>query len=664
LLGLPAASGTASFRRFPAAQDVPVTRFPSFRAFAAAFALVVAGCSAEKHEDQAKQERSGERIMAPVLTGEDARDTFSYARPQVARVTHLALDLTADFAAQRFGGTAILDVQAAPNAKEIVLDSKGLEIASVINGQGQPLAFTLGQADAARGAPLTIQLNGADQLKIAYKSAPNAEALQWLTPEQTAGKKQPFLFSQGQPTLNRTWIPTQDSPGIRQTWEARIVVPEPLKVVMSGENLTREGEPVEGGGRAFRFRMDKPVAPYLIAIAAGDIAFQPLGPRSGVYAEPATLKSAAAELADTEKMIDAAEKLYGPYRWGRYDMIVLPPAFPYGGMENPTLTFLTPTFIAGDRSLVGLVAHELAHSWSGNLVTNAVWGDSWLNEGFTSYFENRIMEALYGPERAAQEAALSWADMESALDELGRTAPGTRLHNPEAGTDGESGIVYDKGATFLRTIERIAGRERFDAWLRSYFDRHAFQPMTSARFLADLRQNLVKGDEALEERLKLDEWVYQPGLPDNAVKPNPQGFAEVDAAVRAFGGGGPASAVPYAGWTTAQRLRFLNGLPRQLPQPRLAELDQALRLSQSGNAETLFAWLQLALGNRYEPAVPTAERFLLAMGRRKFVAPLFETLVAQGEWGRPIAERIYARARPSYHSVTTGTVDETLKGGR
>ncbi|HEX6376334.1 MAG TPA: M1 family metallopeptidase [Allosphingosinicella sp.] len=602
--------------------------------------------------------------MAPVLDTPEAVDTQSYARPLEARVTHVALDLKADFDAKRIGGIATLDIEAKPDAKAIVLDSKGLEIEAITSADGKPLSYALGKADPERGAPLTVELNGARQIRIAYTSAPEAEALQWLTPEQTAGKKHPFLFSQGQSILNRTWIPTQDSPGIRQTWEARIVVPEPLKAVMSGERLTPEGEPAAGGGRAFRFRMDKPVAPYLIALAAGDIGFQSLGPRTGVYAEPAMLKAAAAELVDTEKMVDAAEALYGPYRWGRYDVIVLPPAFPYGGMENPTLTFLTPTFLAGDRSLVGLVAHELAHSWSGNLVTNAVWPDSWLNEGFTSYFENRIMEALYGPKRASQEAALSWADMEDALKELGATAPGTRLHDDSESEDGgASGIVYDKGATFLRTIERTVGRERFDAYLKSYFDRHAFQPMTSARFLADLRANLVKGDKALEDKLKLDEWVYRPGLPANAARPDPAAFAPVDEAVRAFAAGGAAPASSWSGWTTAERLRFLNGLPRALPQPRLAELDRALKLTDSANAETLFAWLQLALANRYQPAVPAAERFLMAMGRRKFVAPLFETLAKQGEWGRPIATRIYAKARPTYHSVTTGTVDKTLKEG-
>jgi leukotriene-A4 hydrolase len=635
---------------------------------AAALILLAAACSpqGDKAGKQGERAAAGEPMIAPILTTPEAKDAFSYARPAEARVTHVALDLRADFERKRIGGTATLDVQAAPGAKEIVLDSKGLEIKAVTGAQGMELPHALGKADEKIGAPLTVQLEGEKKIRISYVSAPDAEALQWLTPEQTAGKAHPFLFSQGEAILNRTWIPTQDSPGIRQTWEARIVVPEPLKAVMSAENLDKDGEPVpaaQGGGRAFRFRMDKPVAPYLIALAAGDLAFQALGPRTGVYAEPATIRAASAELVDTEKMVNAAEQLYGPYRWGRYDMIVLPPAFPYGGMENPTLTFLTPTFLAGDRSLVGLVAHELSHSWSGNLVTNAVWPDSWLNEGVTSYFENRIMEALYGPKRAGQEAALSWDDMESAFTELGRDAPGTRLHNPdESNEGGASGIVYDKGAIFLRTIERIVGRERFDAYLRSYFDRHAFQPMTSARFLADLRANLVKGDSALEQKLKLDEWVYQPGLPDNAARPDPQAFAPVDAAARAFNAGGAAPAEQWSGWTTAERLRFLNALPRELPQPRLAELDRALHLTEGRNAETLFAWLQLALANRYQPAVPAAERFLMSMGRAKFVTPIFKTLLAEGAWGRAIAAPLYEKARPTYHSVTSSRVDKLMKG--
>jgi aminopeptidase N len=602
------------------------------------------------------------RMVAPILTTPDAHDAHSFAQPEIARVTHVALVLDADFDAHVLAGEATLDIEAVPGAEEIVLDSKGLDIGAIADADLNPLPWHFGAGDAVHGRPLIVGIGAARRIRIMYRTAPDAAALQWLTPEQTVGKHHPYLLSQGESILNRSWIPTQDSPGIRQTWEARITAPEPLVVVMSGERLSRAGEPAGPGRRAYRFRMTHPVAPYLIAIAAGDIAFRSLGPRTGVWTEPAMLDAAAAELVDTEAMVAAAERLYGPYRWGRYDMIVLPPSFPYGGMENPTLTFLTPTMIAGDRSLVGLIAHELAHSWSGNLVTNATWSDFWLNEGFTSYFENRIMEAMYGRARAAQEEALSWDDLQAGLRQLGRDAPGTALHADLDDPDGSnSGIVYDKGATLLRTIERTVGRPRWDAYLRSYFDRHAFQPMTSARFLADLRANLIRGDAALEQRLELDRWLYLPGLPENAARPDPAAFAGIDAAVLSFNGGGAAAALPFADWNWAERVRFLKALPRQLPRARLDELDRAFHLSESGNAEILFAWLRLALANRYQPAVPAAERFLTAQGRRKFVQPLFEALIREGDWGRAIAERIYARARPGYHSVTRAGVDRVLR---
>lgn len=608
-------------------------------------------------------EGAAEAIVAPILTTEDAHDPWTFARPEVARVTHVALDLDLDFDAKRVGGKATLDILAEPGADTVVLDSDGLEIAGIADADGKALPFTVGDRVDGKGEPLTVTIGDARKIVVTYKAAPNAEALQWLAPAQTAGGKLPYLLSQGQPTLNRTWIPTQDSPGIRQTWEARITAPEALTVVMSGLS---GGDPENAGEgrRAFRFTMDKPVAPYLIAIAAGDLAFRELGPRTGVWTEPSMLEAAAAELADTEKMVEAAEKLYGPYRWGRYDMVVLPPSFPYGGMENPTLTFLTPTFIAGDKSLNGLVAHELAHSWSGNLVTNANWADSWLNEGLTSYFENRILEELYGTHRAQQEAALSFAEIEKVLAEKGADAPITALHlaAAEATPDGgESGIVYDKGAAFMRTVETIVGRERFDAWMRQWFDSHAFQPATSAMLLADMRANLVKGDADLESKLTLDDWVYKPGLPANVTRPVASAFAEVDAAATEYARTHTIDTKAWEGWTTAERLRLLAKLPQTLDAAQLAKLDDQLALSKSGNAEVLFAWLKLALANRYEKAVPVAEQFLGTVGRRKFVLPLFETLMAQGQWGQPIAKRIYAKTRPGYHAVTQGSVDAAVK---
>jgi leukotriene-A4 hydrolase len=628
--------------------------------------LALAGASACKpptavENSTAQSPQVAARVVAPILLTSDARDLHTFAQPELSRVTHVDLDLTADFTARVLRGTATLDLKAEPNVDMLVLDTQGLNIEAVTDAAGKALTWNLGEPEKMRGTALMVQLAGARQIVVRYATNPDAEALQWLTPAQTAGKKQPYLFSQGQAILTRSWIPTQDSPGVRQTWSARIVAPAELTVVMSADSLGAEIAP-DGKSKAWRFQMNQPVAPYLIALAIGDLAFKELGPRTGVYTEPSQLDVAAKEFTDIEQMVAAAESLYGPYRWGRYDLLVLPPSFPFGGMENPRLTFATPTIIAGDKSLVSLVAHELAHSWSGNLVTNATWADFWLNEGFTVYFENRIMERVYGVDRAAMLADLGWDDLQTEIKELGgSTAADTRLHidlatrNPD---DGMTDIPYEKGATLLRTIEKAVGRERWDAYLRGYFDRHAFQPQTSAGFLADLRANLVKGDASLESSLNLDEWVYQPGLPSNAVHITSPIFAALDAAARDFAAGKGSPDV--TGWGTQERVRFLNRLPRKLSAERLRNLIALLNLEQQGNSEVRFAWLRLAVANRYAPAVPNLENFLTSMGRRKFVLPLFTDLMQQGGWGKPLAKRIYAEARPGYHSVTVTSVDKVV----
>ena len=626
---------------------------------AAAAALFLSSCQA----DQAPPPAAQASDIAPVLDAPDAIDIHSYARPLEARITHLDLDLAVDFASKRVGGTATLDVQAKPGAKEIILDDKGLEIEAITDEAGQPLPYKVGANDPNLGAPLTIQMGDKRKIVIRYKSAPDAGALQWLTPEQTAGKKHPYLLSQGQSIENRAWIPTQDSPGIRQSWTAHIAVPSELTAVMSAPKWDEpDPTPPPPNMRSFAFRMEHPVAPYLIALAVGDLQFKELGPRTGVWTEPAMLDKAAAELADTEKMVDAAEQLYGPYKWGRYDLLVLPPSFPFGGMENPTLTFLTPTFIAGDKSLTSLIAHELAHSWSGNLATNATWADFWLNEGMTTYAERRIVEQVYGPKVAAQQVALGLDAMNKAIEEVGGlNAPDTRLPIDLKGRhpdDGLTDIAYEKGAAFLRTIESIVGRERFDEWLKGWFNRHQFEPVTASIFLADIREHLVKGDRALEQKLMLDQWVYEPGIPANIAKADPQAFAAVDAAVAAFKGGKLPDAASWDGWTTDERLRFLTKIDKKQPTERLAALDRAFSLSRAGNSELRFAFLTLVVANRYDPAVPALEEFLTMQGRRKFVKPLITSLAEDKEWGRPIAVRVYRKARPGYHPVTIRDLDK------
>jgi aminopeptidase N len=599
--------------------------------------------------------------IPPILLTPEAQDVHSYANPREARVTHVALDLQADFTDHVLAGTATLDIATAPGAKKIVLDTDHLTIKAVTDTSGNALPYQLGTSDPIHGAPLTVQLGTAHTIVISYRTAPEARALQWLPPEQTLGKKLPFLFSQGEPILNRSWIPTQDSPGIRQTWDATITVPEGMNVVMSGARNSPLGTLISGNRRAYTFTMDKPVPPYLIALAIGDLRFKAISDNTGVWAEPAMVDKAANEFADLPKFLDAAEKLYGPYRWDRYDLLILPPSFPYGGMENPMLTFVTPTAIAGDRSLVSLAAHELAHSWSGNLVTNATWNDFWLNEGFTTYAEGRIMEAVYGKDREAMEQDLMWSDLQDTVKQLGGpTSPMTKLHvDIPASEDPDIGmtqIAYDKGAELLMTIEKAVGRDTFDAWLKGYFDRHAFEPQTSAGLIADMRATLFKDDPQLPKKIGLERWIYQPGVPADAIHVRSKAFEAVDAAARKFAAKGDADAVP-ANMGTQETLRFLGDLPRDIDIGKLGTLDARFHWNDSGNSEIRFAWLELALAGHYPPAMKSAEAFLTSVGRLKFVAPLYTLLMQQDGWGPPLARQIYAKARAGYHPVTQGAID-------
>jgi aminopeptidase N len=517
--------------------------------------------------------------------------------------------------------------------------------------------FKLEGAVPILGAALQITApKGADRVRLSYRTSTTASGLQWLTPAQTAGKKQPFLFTQSQAIHARSWVPCQDSPAVRSTFTARIRTPKGLRAVMGAKN-----SPASPKNGDYRFTMDQPIPAYLLALAIGDLDFKPLGRRTGVFAEPSVLPKAAKELSDTERMVSAAEKLYGPYAWGRYDLLVLPPSFPFGGMENPRLTFATPTILAGDKSLVALVAHELAHSWSGNLVTNATWRDLWLNEGFTTYVERRIVEALYGRETADMEAVLG---LNSLLDEM-KTLPARDqvLHVDLAGRDpdeGGSGIAYEKGCLFLRTLEEAFGRPALDAWLKGWFQRNRFRPVTTADLEDDLQEHLFKAYPEKAATVPLTEWIKAPGLPDGAARAASQAFAAVERqAADWLAGTLKAEALPAKSWRTQEWLRFLEALPADLSLARMQELDRAFGLTAKGNAEIAHRWLLLAVRTKYEPAYPRLEKYLLAIGRRKLIKPLYEELAKSAD-GRLMAIDIYRKARSGYHPIAQGTIDALL----
>lgn len=588
-------------------------------------------------------------------------DPHSYARPQEAQMTHLDWKAEVNFDEKIIKGEAAITFKASEGANKLILDTKGLNIESVRWPDEGLAEYKLGKKDEIMGQPLIIDLKkGEDRVIIRYKTSPSAQALQWLSPQQTAGKNHPFLFTQSQAILARTWIPLQDSPGIRFSYDATVTVPKDLIALMSAENPQEKNQT-----GVYTFKMKQPVPAYLMALSVGDLKFQSLGKRSGVYAEPSVLPAAAKEFEDLEVMIRKAENLYGPYQWERYDLLVLPPSFPFGGMENPRLTFATPTILAGDKSLTSLIAHELAHSWSGNLVTNATWNDFWLNEGFTVYFEQRIMEEMYGRDYSEMLAALSFEGLKDEIAEMtaNGNAEDTRLklslegRNPD---DGVTSIAYDKGYLFLRSIEEEVSRERFDSFLRKYFKDNAFRVMTTEQFLAYLNFNLyeINGIPFPEERLR--EWIYQPGLPEGTPQPSSDKFAKVEQVLQDWLAGKPATDLQTDEWSSHEWVHFVRSLPNELPKDKVKELDEEFGFTASGNSEVLTAWLVKAISYQYEDSYEKLHDFLVNTGRRKFLMPLYKELVKTND-GEMLAKKIYAEARPNYHFVSSNSIDELLK---
>ena len=586
------------------------------------------------------------------------KDVHSFANADEVRVTHVALDLDVNFDKKMLEGTATLDLEhVTPGADRVILDSRALSIEKVevhAAGEWATAEWNLGEAVGALGQPVTIMLpEAADKVRLAYHTSPEASGLQWLTPEQTAGKEHPFLFSQAQAIHARSFIPLQDSPGVRVTYEATIRTPKNLLAVMSAnmeQDPKRDGE--------YHFDMPQAIPPYLIAIGVGDLRFKAMSQRTGIYAEPYIVDAAAMEFEDTEEMMEITEKLYGPYHWGRYDILMLPPSFPYGGMENPRLSFITPTVVAGDKSLVSLIAHELAHSWSGNLVTNATWRDLWLNEGFTTYLTYRIMEEVYGRSREQQEAVLGYQGLEHELE---TQPPEDTILNIELGQrdpdDVFSKVPYEKGALFLNELEHRVGRENFDAFLRGYFDHFAFQAITTAQFKDYLEENLLAKFPQKLDMDRINSWIHEPGLPEHHPVPQSDAFDRVDSARSEWlEGRVTAQQISTSDWTVHQWLYFLNNMPEQLTAEQMQALDQAFELTITSNNEIAHSWLKMAIRNDYQPAFKRLEDYLVGIGRRKLIVPLFEELMKTPEHAE-FARRVYAAARPGYHPLAQGTID-------
>ncbi len=585
------------------------------------------------------------------------KDVHTLSNADSVQMQHLELNIKVDMDKKQISGCAVWTINNQKNARQLVLDTYDLTIDSVtVDGKSVP--YTLDAKIKFLGSALRIPITaGSKSVSICYKTGSDARALQWLDAQQTHDKKHPFLYTQSESIYARSWIPCADGPGIRFTYNAHVQVPKGLMALMSALN-TQE---VSADGN-YDFEMNLPIPAYLMALAVGDITFKSIDDRTGVYAEPGMIEKSRYEFEDVGKMVNTAEQLYGPYRWGRYDVLVLPPGFPIGGMENPRLTFCTPTVIAGDRSLVSLIAHELAHSWSGNLVTNATWDDFWLNEGFTDYFERRIIEQMLGKSYSDMLWELGYQDLVDNVKELGDKSKDTWLKLDLKGRDPDDGLTdipYEKGSHFLKLIENTVGRDRFDRFLVKYFDEHAFKTMTTEAFLTYMDTTLLKDDSESKKTLKINAWVYGPGIPPNCPRADQERFMRVDSERIKFLNDIPAAQLNVTDWTTHEWLQFLRKMPPALSVVQMKKLDDAFMFRTTGNSEIADLWFIMAVRANYTAPYPEMEQFLSTVGRRKFLEPLYGEMMKTPH-GTEMAKRLYAKYRKNYHPLAQESLDKMI----
>lgn len=613
-----------------------------------AVAQMLFSCNSEENKETAP-----ENHVTPTVKD------HSYSNVEEVNTTHLHLDVTVDFENKQLKGV-VRHTMNNTGVTKAIFDVNGLEIEKITLGEDEKeTTFVIGEEMPTLGSPLIVDIDENTTLvNIYYNTTAASSALDWLAPELTMSKEHPYLYTQGQAILTRTWIPTQDTPSNRITYSADLQVPKGLIALMSAKNPTEKNE----SGK-YSFTMEQPIPCYLIALAVGDIAYKQIGENTGVYSEPALIEEVAYEFADLQKMLDAAEELYGDYLWETYDVIVLPYSFPFGGMENPRLTFATPTLITGDRSLVSVIAHELAHSWSGNLVTNATWNDFWLNEGFTVYFENRIMEKLYGKEVADMLALIEWQELQQTTSEMLSSGHAHDTHlklnlDERDPDDGMTEIAYVKGAFFLKTLEAKAGRERFDEFLKEYFNTYKFKTLTTEDFIAYLDENLLK---KYNIEFNTNEWIYEDGIPENHIKVSSPRFESIQQYaidLKENGNVLPAD-LKRENHITQEWLAFIRMFNGELDAEKMRAIDEQLNLKNSGNAEIMAEWFILGIHSGYLDIREDMRDFLIKVGRRKFLAPIY-TALAKTEDNKNWALDVYKNARPNYHAVSSGTIDDIL----
>ena len=603
-----------------------------------------------------------------MLLRKTEKDQCTLSNVQQIRVTSMALDWMLDFPTKMIMGSVRYSAIVLATTKLIVLDTRDLSIRRVFSpSTGQEIPFTLGPEVGPCGQALEIQFGTLTEgqvveFAVSYMTSPGSTALCWMTPEQTDNGTLPYLFSQCQAIHARSMLPCQDTPMVRCPYTAKVTHPSEFCVVMSA---LVKGQETVGDRVVTSYEQPKPIASYLIAIAAGDLVKVDISPRCAVYCDPTMRQSVTYEFADMEKYLTVAEDIAGPYEWGRYDVLVLPLSFPYGGMENPCMTFASPTIITGDRTMMDVIAHEISHSWTGNSVAPETWEDFWLNESFTVMLERKITSRIHGEKFFDMAAINGWQHLRDDVMRYGETHPYTALRPNLTGVDPDdsfSSVPYEKGFNLLCDIQRRVGVKPFETWLHKYIQDHKDRNVNTDLMVAHLQEHFANSPTVFDG-IDWHLWFDCPGMPPvipgfdvsmlDAVQATVARWAEV-------GYNTTEKARETSQWHHQQMVIMVQTLaesPIPLTASQLLRLDHDFNFTNgSNNADILLVWLSMCIKAKCTFHEGRLVNFL-RIGRMKYARPLYRTLFSVAP---DKAQKIFQQMRPKYHNIAQKMIAKDL----
>ena len=615
-------------------------------------------------------------ILIILISKTNQKELNTFSNYDIIFQTNINVHFIVDFDNKKVDGEVTISFKALEDGEVIILDTKSLLIKSVKDNTGNELDFKLDNYYRleSHGVPLKIykeySKDDTFDITIEYSTTKDCMAIDWLEPEQTSGGKYPFMYSQCQSILCREMLPIQDTPAVKMPVQISITVPEELIGLAAGLFVE---EINNGNNKTFIYALDIPIPSYLIAIAAGDIGSQNVSERCTIYAEKTVVEKAAWEFSDTEKFLKIAENYIGEYVWEQYNILVLPPSFPFGGMENPTLTFLTPSLIAGDKSLVSVVAHEISHSWTGNLVTNENWPDFWLNEGFTMFIERKILSSHKDKDMAKLDAMVGLSNLKADIIAFGESKSFSSLEpnllgrNPD---DAFNKVPYEKGFNLLYYLEnKVNNDDIFQKFMRSYIDKFkkgVVKYMDFRTFFETFIKNNVKDWEKILNDIDWDTWVFAPGFPPVENDFSNKYADEVDQAVKDFYENklGDDFVKKFKDWFTLLKQNFLNKIKEsdiELSETQLEFLNEKLELIQGKyNVEVSCSYYLTVLyhgtlSTKFEESLVD---FLGKHGRINYIRPLFSALARRN---KELAIKTLDKYRNFYHSIIIKYIEIDLK---